>query len=71
MQEGEMRTKTNGVSGTATPCVIADGDGPLSSFYTDDAVLLIIDRDNPRSGPAKSSADQQSTLSGMIFAAAP
>ena len=42
-----MWTKTNGVAGTA----IARGDGPLSTFYTEDAVLLIIDRDNPRSRP--------------------
>ncbi len=47
-----MATPTNGVSISALKQAIESSDGrTLSSFYSDDAVMRIIDRDNPPSRP--------------------
>ena len=47
-----MPTKTEGVTGAALKRAIEGRDGPtLARFYTDDAVLRIIDRNNPPSRP--------------------
>src|ERR1700722_12452671 len=50
--ESTMPTKTEGVTGAALKRAIEGRDGPtLARFYTDDAVLRIIDRNNPPSRP--------------------
>jgi ketosteroid isomerase-like protein len=47
-----MATKTDSVSGTAIKHAIEGRDGRmLASFYTDDALLRVIDRNNPPSKP--------------------
>jgi ketosteroid isomerase-like protein len=47
-----MLTKTNGVTGAAIKRAIEGRDGRmLASFYTDDAELRVIDRNNPPSKP--------------------
>jgi ketosteroid isomerase-like protein len=47
-----MPIKTEGVTGAALKRAIEGRDGPmLAQFYTDDAVLRIIDRNNPPSRP--------------------
>ena len=47
-----MATKTDTVSGAAIKRAIEGRDGRmLASFYTDDAVLRVIDRNNPPSKP--------------------
>ena len=47
-----MPTKTNGVTGAAIKRAIESRDGrELASFYADDALLRIIDRNNPPSHP--------------------
>jgi ketosteroid isomerase-like protein len=47
-----MDAKTNTVTGDALKQAIERRDGRmLSSFYTDDAVLQIVDRNNPPSRP--------------------
>jgi ketosteroid isomerase-like protein len=50
--EDEMLTKTQTVDGTAIKKAIEGRDGKLlSSFYNDDAVVRVIDRNNPPSKP--------------------
>lgn len=47
-----MATKTDSVSGAAIKRAIEGRDGRmLASFYTDDALLRVIDRNNPPSKP--------------------
>jgi ketosteroid isomerase-like protein len=47
-----MATKTDTVSGAAIKRAIEGRDGGmLASFYTEDAVLRVIDRNNPPSKP--------------------
>jgi len=47
-----MVTKTNGVTGAAIKRAIEGRDGrALASFYADDAVVRVIDRNNPPSRP--------------------
>ncbi len=47
-----MPTKTNGVTGSAIKQAIEGRNGRmLASFYADDAVVRIIDRNNPPSKP--------------------
>ena len=47
-----MDTKTNAVTGAALKQAIEARDGRmLSSFYADDALLHIVDRNNPPSKP--------------------
>ena len=47
-----MATKTDAVSGTAIKRAIEGRDGRmLASFYSDDAMLRVIDRNNPPSKP--------------------
>ena len=47
-----MTTKTNGVTGAAIKRAIEGRDGStLTGFYADDAVLRIVDRNNPPSRP--------------------
>ena len=47
-----MATKTQAVTGAAIKRAIEGRDGPsLASFYADDAVLRIVDRNNPPSRP--------------------
>jgi ketosteroid isomerase-like protein len=47
-----MATKTDTVSGAAIKRAIEGRDGRmLASFYTDDALLRVIDRNNPPSKP--------------------
>jgi ketosteroid isomerase-like protein len=47
-----MATKTDTVSGAAIKQAIEGRDGRmLASFYTEDAVLRVIDRNNPPSKP--------------------
>jgi ketosteroid isomerase-like protein len=47
-----MDAKTNRVTGDALKRAIESRDGRmLSSFYTDDALLRIVDRNNPPSQP--------------------
>ncbi len=47
-----MTTKTNGVTGAAIKRAIETRNGAmLASFYADDAVLRILDRNNPPSRP--------------------
>jgi ketosteroid isomerase-like protein len=47
-----MDAKTNAVTGDALRQAIESRDGRmLSSFYTDDALLRIVDRNNPPSRP--------------------
>jgi ketosteroid isomerase-like protein len=50
--EDEMLTKTQTVDGAAIKKAIETRDGKtLSSFYTDDALVRVIDRNNPPSKP--------------------
>ncbi|WP_246675460.1 MULTISPECIES: nuclear transport factor 2 family protein [unclassified Mesorhizobium] len=50
--EDEMLTKTQTVDGAAIKKAIEGRDGQmLSSFYADDAVLRVVDRNNPPSKP--------------------
>ena len=47
-----MLTKTQAVDGTAIKKAIEGRDGRmLSSFYADDALVRVIDRNNPPSKP--------------------
>jgi hypothetical protein len=47
-----MPTRTNGVTGAAIKRAIEGRDGPtLASFYAADAILRIVDRNNPPSRP--------------------
>jgi ketosteroid isomerase-like protein len=47
-----MATKTNGVTGVGIKRAIEGRDGrALASFYADDAVVRVIDRNNPPSRP--------------------
>jgi hypothetical protein len=47
-----MNTKANGVTGAAIKRAIEGRDGRmLSSFYADDAIVRVIDRNNPPSRP--------------------
>ncbi len=47
-----MNVKTSGVTGSAIKRAIEDRDGRmLASFYADDAILCVIDRNNPPSRP--------------------
>jgi ketosteroid isomerase-like protein len=47
-----MATKTNGVTGAAIKRAIEGRDGrALAGFYADDAVVRVIDRNNPPSRP--------------------
>ena len=47
-----MPTRTDGVTGAAIKRAIEGRDGPaLAGFYADDAVLRIVDRNNPPSRP--------------------
>jgi ketosteroid isomerase-like protein len=47
-----MATKINGVTGAAIKHAIEGRDGrALASFYADDAVVRVIDRNNPPSRP--------------------
>jgi ketosteroid isomerase-like protein len=47
-----MKGKANGVTGPAIKRAIESRDGRmLASFYADDAVLRVIDRNNPPSRP--------------------
>jgi hypothetical protein len=47
-----MPAKPNGVTGAAIKQAIEGRDGPmLASFYADDAIVRIIDRNNPPSKP--------------------
>jgi ketosteroid isomerase-like protein len=47
-----MPTKTDGVTGTAIKRAIEGRNGKmLAGFYADDAVLRIVDRNNPPSRP--------------------
>ncbi len=47
-----MKAKSNGVTGAALKRAIEARDAPtLSSFYADDAVVRVIDRNNPPSKP--------------------
>jgi ketosteroid isomerase-like protein len=47
-----MDTKTNTVTGAALKQAIESSDGrALSSFYAEDALLRIVDRNNPPSKP--------------------
>jgi ketosteroid isomerase-like protein len=47
-----MSTKTNGVTGAAIKRAIEGRDGrALAGFYADDAVVRVIDRNNPPSRP--------------------
>ncbi len=47
-----MSTRTDEVTGAAIKRAIEGRDGPmLANFYTDDAVLRIVDRNNPPSRP--------------------
>src|SRR5712692_6791021 len=51
-EENAMPTKTNGVTGSAIKQAIEGRNGRmLASFYADDAVVRIIDRNNPPSRP--------------------
>jgi hypothetical protein len=51
-EEIAMSTHVNGVSGAAIKRAIETRDGPLlASFYTDDAVLRVIDQYYPPSKP--------------------
>jgi len=51
-EENAMPTKTNGVTGSAIKQAIEGRNGRmLASFYADDAVVRIIDRNNPPSKP--------------------
>jgi ketosteroid isomerase-like protein len=52
-QETTMPTMTaNGVTGTALKRAIETRDAPaLSSFYADDAIVRVVDRNNPPSKP--------------------
>jgi ketosteroid isomerase-like protein len=50
--EDDMLTKTGNVDGAAIKKAIEGRDGKLlSSFYTDDALVRVIDRNNPPSKP--------------------
>jgi ketosteroid isomerase-like protein len=52
IQEDTMSMRTDGVTGTAIKRAIEGRDGPtLASFYADDAVLRVVDRNNPPSRP--------------------
>jgi ketosteroid isomerase-like protein len=47
-----MQTKTDEVSSAGIKHAIESRDGPmLASFYADDAILRIVDRNNPPSRP--------------------
>jgi ketosteroid isomerase-like protein len=49
-----MQTKTDAVTGAAIKRAIEGRDGhALASFYADDAVLRIVDRNNPPSRPCE------------------
>jgi hypothetical protein len=51
-KETHMNTKANGVTGAAIKRAIEGRDGRmLSSFYADDAIVRVIDRNNPPSRP--------------------
>jgi hypothetical protein len=51
-QENAMTTKTDAVTGAALKRAIETRDGRmLTGFYADDAVLRVIDRNNPPSRP--------------------
>jgi ketosteroid isomerase-like protein len=51
-QEETMSAKVNGVTGAAIKRAIEGRDGRmLSSFYADDAIVRVVDRNNPPSRP--------------------
>jgi hypothetical protein len=51
-EERIVNAKTNAVTGAAIKRAIEGRDGPmLASFYADDAIVRVIDRNNPPSRP--------------------
>lgn len=65
-----MVTKTQAVDGAAIKKAIEGRDGKLlSSFYADDALVRVIDRNNPPSKPRETAGARRSARSGTTSAA--
>ena len=68
--EDTMDAKTNAITGAALKRAIETRDGrALTNFYADDAVLQIVDRNNPPSKPREVKGKIQSVYSGTTSAA--